>query len=70
MAHRGWDVFLRGKHIDTVFFDKDIPAEDVKRSLVNHDGYDPAIKVRSDAPPPPTEWQNVQAERRQMGITY
>lgn len=42
---KGWDVYLKDKLIDTVFDDSD-DAEDVKRSLINHDGYDPAIEVR------------------------
>lgn len=45
---KGWDVFLNGKKIDTVFFDDDMDAETVKRSLVDHDGYDPGITVRAD----------------------
>ena len=42
-----YDVYLRGKLIDTVFYDvggKETLA-DVKKSLVDHDGYDPAILV-------------------------
>jgi hypothetical protein len=42
----GWNVYLGGKLIDTVWFDEDMSAEDVRRSLINHDGYDPAITVR------------------------
>ncbi len=41
-----WNVYLRGKLIDTVWYDADISADDVKRSLVNHDGYDAAITIR------------------------
>ncbi len=40
-----WDVFLNGKKIDTVFDMETDPAE-VKKSLVNHDGYDPEIVVK------------------------
>lgn len=43
-----FDIYLRGKEIDTVFYG-DSPkesAEDVKRSLVNHDGYNSNIVVR------------------------
>jgi hypothetical protein len=43
---QGWDVFLRGKKIDTVFYSGKNTAADIKRSLVDHDGYDPAITVR------------------------
>ena len=42
-----WDVYLNGKHIDTVF-DQETDAEMVKRSLVDHDGYDPNIEVKMD----------------------
>ena len=40
-----WNVLLDGKEIDTVFFDCDIDGEQVKRSLVEHDGYDSRIEV-------------------------
>lgn len=45
---RVFDVFLRGKEIDTVFYSQwsKETEDDVKRSLVNHDGYDPAIVVK------------------------
>jgi hypothetical protein len=36
---------LNGKHVDTVFA-TGYDAEEMKRSLINHDGYDPAIVVR------------------------
>ncbi len=48
MSSKAFDVFLNRKKIDTVFYsasDKST-ADDVKRSLVNHDGYDPDINVR------------------------
>lgn len=41
-----FDVTLNRKKIDTVFFDKSCSAEYVRDSLINHDGYDPNIKVR------------------------
>ncbi|MFA5777597.1 MAG: hypothetical protein WC906_04110 [Parcubacteria group bacterium] len=40
-----FDVFLGKKHIDTVFFTPGTTAGDVRRSLINHDGYDPRIAV-------------------------
>ena len=43
--HTAWNVSLNRKRIDTVFFNPDIKKEDVKRSLVEHDGYDPDIKL-------------------------
>jgi hypothetical protein len=44
--HHAYDVFLNGKKIDTVFYSHAEPVDDVKRSLVNHDGYDYNIVVR------------------------
>lgn len=41
-----WDVFLKGKKIDTVFYDSDVDGDRVKRGLINHDGYDSEITVR------------------------
>ena len=47
-----WDVYLDGKKIDTVFYTVRADggavqtAEDVKRSLVDHDGYSPTIVVK------------------------
>lgn len=40
-----YDVFLNGKFIDRVFDVREDP-EEVKKSLIDHDGYDPGIKVR------------------------
>ncbi len=42
----GWNVYLLGKLIDTVFYDDDCDAEYVRRGLIEHDGYDPRIVVR------------------------
>ena len=46
-----FDVLLHGRKIDTVFWSgmrgtKSEMEEEVKRSLINHDGYDFSIKVR------------------------
>ena len=47
-----YDVYLNGKLIDTVFWNKTcdgggkITVDDVKQSLINHDGYNPNIIVR------------------------
>lgn len=38
-----------GDYIDTVFFDKDCNSQYVRRSLIDHDGYDSDIKVRMAA---------------------
>lgn len=45
MKEAAWDVYLNDKLIDTVFYDNDLDADYVKKSLVDHDGYDPNIKV-------------------------
>jgi hypothetical protein len=41
-----WDVFLNGKEIDNVQTGSNEDAASVKKSLVEHDGYDPGIVVR------------------------
>jgi hypothetical protein len=43
-----FDVFLNGKNIDTVFYSasSNVDADEVRRSLINHDGYDSGIVVR------------------------
>ena len=45
---RAFDVYLSGKHIDTIFYSQSAneTPESVKRSLVDHDGYDPRIVVK------------------------
>jgi len=52
-----WEVYLEtgrytsDDHIDTVFYDSDMSKEEVTKSLIDHDGYDPAIyliKVNND----------------------
>ena len=40
-----YTVTLHGKFFDVVF-DMDTDPKEVKRSLINHDGYDPNINVR------------------------
>lgn len=45
MPHTAYNVRLNGKLIDTVFFCDKGAKEEVKRGLVNHDGYDPEIVV-------------------------
>lgn len=46
METRQWRVYLNGKKIDAVWFVTGTTAEQAKRSLVEHDGYDPAIVVK------------------------
>lgn len=38
-------VYLNKKHIDSVFYRHDTDTEDIKSSLINHDGYDANIRV-------------------------
>ena len=41
---QAFDVYLRGKLIDTVFA-TGYDSEEMRKSLINHDGYDHDIKV-------------------------
>ena len=38
-------IYLHGKHIDTVFYDNDCDEDYILDGLINHDGYNPAIKI-------------------------
>ena len=44
---KAWNVYLGKRCIDTVFYTKDCDADYVRRSLINHDGYDSRIVVRT-----------------------
>ena len=46
-----WNVYLNGKLIDSMEYPASDDADDVKRSLVGHDGYDPGIVVRRHVKP-------------------
>jgi hypothetical protein len=43
-----FDVYLGRKNIDTVFYSKSskVTADEVRRALIQHDGYDPGITVK------------------------
>lgn len=41
-----YDVFLNGKEIDSIPYSSELTEEEVKKSLVQHDGYDPEIEVK------------------------
>jgi len=43
-----WNVFVAGRLIDTVWFLRIMNASEVKRSLVEHDGYASYITVKPD----------------------
>lgn len=50
---KAWRVMLDGREVDRVFWNERadggarITADDVRRSLVEHDGYDAAIEVKA-----------------------
>ena len=41
-----WSVYLNGKLIDEVPFTNQYDKDEVRNSLVNHDGYDPNIVIK------------------------
>jgi len=41
-----WYVYLGDHHLDTVFYAPHVSADEVRRGLIDHDGYDPRIEVR------------------------
>ncbi len=45
--HKAFDVYLNGRCFDTVFYSAkaNVDADEVRRSLINHDGYDSRIEV-------------------------
>jgi len=66
-AHKGWIVTVPvwggEAEIDTVFHDTD-DAETVRRSLINHDGYDSGIAVyRDGAAPARLDWNGKRGAR-------
>lgn len=40
-----WNVYLNNRLIDTVFYMANCDREYIRKGLINHDGYDPRIKV-------------------------
>lgn len=40
-----WDVYDEGEWIDTVWFDPDMEAYDIRRSLIDHDRHKESITV-------------------------
>lgn len=45
MSTSSYNVRLGNKIIDIISYDDSMTVEEVKQSLINHDGYDPAIIV-------------------------
>lgn len=41
-----WAVFRKGVQIDTVFYSPSLKADQVKRDLIEHDGFSADIEVR------------------------
>jgi len=46
--HQAFNVYLHGKWIDKIFYSSgiSIDPDEVRRSLIHHDGYDEAITVK------------------------
>jgi hypothetical protein len=40
-----WNVYLNDKFIDSVWFLKSCSEEEIRKSLIEHDGYDSNIKI-------------------------
>jgi hypothetical protein len=58
-----WKVSLNGEEIDNVPYAQSYrTAEEVKRSLVNHDGYDPNIVVERETPEPAYPYHRLERE--------
>jgi hypothetical protein len=45
-AHQKWNVYSGGKWVTAVFYVPEMDADEVRRSLIRHDGYPDDIKVR------------------------
>jgi len=47
MKYDAFNVYLDGMEIDTIFTNKNVyTVEEMRQSLINHDGYHPNIEVR------------------------
>lgn len=62
MKTNAYKVFLRGKQIDTVF-STDNSRESMRKSLINHDGYDPEISVVKSRPRKPGSYTDTDKDR-------
>ena len=45
-----WNVYLKGKLIDSVPYDENCDRDYVLKGLIDHDGYDPRITIRAEVP--------------------
>ena len=43
---KAYNVYLNGKWINRVFWEDNSNQDEVKKSLIEHDGYNPNITVR------------------------
>lgn len=43
---RKWKVYLNRKLIDEVFYISSMTSDEVRRNLIDHDGYDPGIYIK------------------------
>jgi len=41
-----WNVYLGGNLVDSVPYEENCNAEYVRKSLIEHDGYNPQIKIK------------------------
>lgn len=41
----GWDVYLGDQYLDTHFFKVEMEVDEVKQTLIDKDGYDPAVRL-------------------------
>lgn len=41
-----FEIRLNGKYFDEVFYSKNMTADEVKKSLIDHDGYPSNIEVK------------------------
>jgi len=59
---QAWNVYLAGRLIDTVFA-TGYTADEMRRSLINHDGYDARITVRARRAAATAETENMAPAR-------
>lgn len=63
-----WDVYLDGKLIDTVYSSETDP-EEMKKSLINHDGYDSGIEVKmAEAAGDPSDATKARHDKENMEL--
>lgn len=59
---QAWNVYLAGRLIDTVFANG-YTADEMRRSLIDHDGYDSRIAVRARRPGATAKSENMAPAR-------